>query len=93
MDKDQRIQAIQEQDLKETVGAKATITIHQQPEGLAIGLDFHGEKLDLNAMDGLQKLALVGVDAMRDYIRENFNVRGEEVVSRDGQPLNPATTH
>ena len=70
---------------------KATITIQQFPEGLAIGLDLGGEKLNIQDPKGIASLALVGVDAMRDYIRDNFKVKGELV--EDNTQHKKATTH
>lgn len=66
------------------MGTKATIQIEAGPEGLTIGLDLHGEKITSNPA-AVQVLALVGVDAIREAIREQFNVTGEEV-----QPLQKA---
>lgn len=69
----------------------ATITIQQFPEGLAIGLDLGGHKLDTENPKGIASLALVGVDAMRDYIRDNFKVKGELVA--DNAKDKKSTTH
>lgn len=74
-------------------GSKATITIQQYPEGLAIGLDLNGEKLDTDDPKGIAALALVGVDAMRDHIRENFNVQGEAMARGAGKTNSKTTTH
>ncbi len=71
----------------------ATITIQQFPEGLAIGLDLNGQKLDMDDPKGIAAVALVGVDAMRDHIRENFNVQGEAMARAGGKPDNKTTTH
>lgn len=80
---------------KPTLGpvSKATITIQQYPAGLAIGLDLNGEKLDMDDPKGIAAVALVGVDAMRDHIRENFNVQGEAMARAGGKPDNKTTTH
>ena len=77
----------------QVAGLKATITIQQYPGGLAIGLDLNGEKLDMDDPKGIAAVALVGVDAMRDHIRENFNVQGEAMARADGKPDNKTTTH
>lgn len=70
----------------------ATITIQQFPKGLAIGLDLGGNKLDTEDPKGIASLALVGVDAMRGYIRDNFKVKGE-LASGDHRNEKKATTH
>lgn len=71
----------------------ATITIQQHPEGLAIGLEFHGDNIGEDERDGMKALALVGVEAMRDWIRERYNVRSEEVLRRKDVESKKSTTH
>ena len=71
----------------------ATITIQQHPEGLAIGLEFHGDNVDEDQREGMKALALVGVEAMRDWIRERYNVRSEEVLRRKDFESTKSTTH
>ena len=58
----------------------ATIEIQQHPEGLAIAVEFQGDSVDESQREGMKKLALVGVEAMRDWIRERYDVRNEEVL-------------
>jgi hypothetical protein len=71
----------------------ATITIQQYRDGLAIGLDFHGKNLAADDKAGMQELALVGVEAMRNWIRERYDVRDEQVHRRPGHDGAEPKTH
>ncbi len=71
----------------------ATITIQQHPEGLAIGLEFHGENLDESDRAGMRDLALAGVEAMRDWVRERYSVKSEEVLRRKDYEKTKPTSH
>lgn len=84
-----------EKNAKPETGAVngATITIQQHPEGLAIGLKFHGDNVDEDQREGMKELALVGIDAMRDWVRERYNVRREEVLGRKDFESKKTTTH
>lgn len=71
----------------------ATITIQQQPEGLAIGLEFHGENIGENEREAMKALALAGVEAMRDWIHERYSVRSEELHRRSDHEGKKPSTH
>jgi hypothetical protein len=71
----------------------ATIEIQQNPEGLAIAVEFHGDAVDESQREGMKKLALVGVEAMRDWIRERYDVRNEEVLRRPSSQDEKPQTH
>lgn len=71
----------------------ATIEIQQLPEGLAIAVEFHGDAVDESQREGMKKLALVGVEAMRDWIRERYDVRSEEVSRRPDFQNDKPRTH
>jgi len=60
------------------MGTKATITIQTGPEGLDIGLDLHGDNMTRNPT-AVQTLAMAGVEAIREAVREQFNVTSEQV--------------
>ena len=67
----------------------ATIEIQQLPEGL----EFHGDAVDESQREGMKKLALVGVEAMRDWIRERYDVTNEEVLRRPNYQHEKPKTH
>ncbi|WP_421864407.1 hypothetical protein [Marinobacter adhaerens] len=71
----------------------ATIEIQQLPEGLAIAVEFHGDAVDESQREGMKKLALVGVEAMRDWIRERYDVTNEEVLRRPNYQDQKPKTH
>ena len=68
-----------------SMGTKATISISAGPEGLNIGVDLHGDNMTSNPT-AVQCLAMVGVDAIREAIREQFNVTSEKVEPLQKQP-------
>lgn len=84
-----------EKNAKPETGAVngATIEIQQLPEGLAIAVEFHGDAVDESQREGMKKLALVGVEAMRDWIRERYDVKSEEVLRRPDLEPQKSTTH
>ncbi len=84
-----------EKNAKPETGAVngATIEIQQLPEGLAIAVEFHGDAVDESQREGMKKLALVGVEAMRDWIRERYDVRSEEVSRRPDFQNDKPRTH
>ena len=84
-----------EKNAKSELGAVngATIEIQQHPEGLAIAVEFHGDNVNEHEREGMKALALVGVEAMRDWIRERYDVRSEEVLRRPGQESATPKTH
>lgn len=74
-------------------GSGATITIQKNREGLAIGLEFHGENLEEHEKAAMHALAMAGVDAIGNWIRERYNVRHEEVLRGKGFESKKSTTH
>lgn len=71
-----------ETSAKQLMGTRAAIGIEVTAEGkLEIGLDLCGEKMGKNPT-AVQCLALTGVEAIREAIRETFSVQSEEVVQR-----------
>lgn len=66
------------------VGARATITLESLEKGFQVGLDFHGDKMGEDPTI-VQVLAMVGCDAIREAIRETFDVQQEQRVSRSNQ--------
>lgn len=65
---------------KQEMGTKATVTIETTPSGeIMVGLDLHGQKMG-KSLTVVQGLALTGVDAIREKIRESFRVKEEKVV-------------
>lgn len=71
----------------------ATITIRQLPEGLTIGLEFHGQNLSEDQRKGMKALVLTGIEAMREWIHERYSVRDEVVVRRPDPEGKKTTTH
>lgn len=71
----------------------ATVTIRHLPEGLAIGLEFHGKNISEAEREGMKELALAGVEAMREWIHERYSVRDEVVVRRPDPEGKKTTTH
>ena len=84
-----------EKNAKPETGAVngATIEIQQLPERLAIAVEFHGDAVDESQREGMKKLALVGVEAMRDWIRERYDVTNEEVLRRPNYESEKPKTH
>jgi hypothetical protein len=66
------------------VGTKATITLESLEKGFQVGLDFHGENMSQDPTV-IQTLAMVGCDAIREAIRETFNVEQEHCVRSSNQ--------
>ena len=60
---------------------------------MAIAVEFHGAAVDESQREGMKKLALVGVEAMRDWIRERYDVRNEEVLRRPSYHNEKPKTH
>lgn len=56
-------------------------------------MEFHGDNVNEHEREGMKALALVGVEAMRDWIRERYDVRSEEVLRRPGQENATPKTH
>jgi len=63
----------------EDCGKQTTITIEPNAEGIQVGVNFGGDKVDLSNPTIAQGLAMVGVDAIRKSIREMLEVKSEEV--------------
>ncbi|WP_328184667.1 hypothetical protein [Marinobacter sp. OP 3.4] len=66
-------------------GKPATITILPTKDGIQLALRFGEEKANLEKPTMVQGLALVGCEAIRKAIRDQLDVRSEEVVRMDAQ--------
>ncbi len=71
-----------ETSAKQAIGTKVAIGIEATAEGeMLISVDLCGQKMGENPTI-VQCLAFTGVEAIREAIRETFNVQSEEVVHR-----------
>lgn len=67
-----------ETSAKQAIGTRVAIGIEVTAEGeVHVGIDLCGEKMGENPTV-VQCLALTGVDAIREAIRETFNVKSEK---------------
>lgn len=69
----------------EDCGKPATITIVPTKDGIQLALRFGEEKANLAEPTMVQGLALVGCEAIRKAIRDQLDVRSEEVVRMNEQ--------
>ena len=70
---------------KQVIGTRAAIGIEATAEGeMLINLDLCGQKMGQNPTV-VQCLALRGVEAIREAIRETFDVQNEQVVHSKAQ--------